>query len=246
MIQLKDINLSFSNKNNHKEVIFKDFNLEIKEHLVTSIIGSSGVGKTTLMNIIAGYIKPNSGTVLFNGKLVNVPGKNRVVISQENDLFEWMTVLENLQIVSNDPNKIKEFLKMAKLSAYSGDYPKELSGGMRKRLSIIRGFVSDAECILMDEPFGSLDMVTKQNLLEQLLTIIKATNKTIILITHDIDESIYLSDEIVILADRPTKIVKRYEIPTELHHHLKTPDTADFLELRNSLKSAIFRSSDGV
>lgn len=243
MIQLKDINLSFANKNNHKEVIFKDFNLQIKKGLVTSIIGSSGVGKTTLMHIIAGYLIPDSGTVLLDGNIVDVPGKNRVVISQENDLFEWMTVIENLQIVSHDSDKIEKLLKMAKLSAYSGDYPKKLSGGMRKRLSIIRGFASEAKCILMDEPFGSLDMVTKQNLLEQLLTIIKSTNKTVVLVTHDIDESIYLSDEIIILADRPTKIVKKYEIPTELHRHLKTPDTTEFLKLRNSVKSTIFKFS---
>ncbi|RLC34799.1 hypothetical protein DRH14_02185 [Candidatus Shapirobacteria bacterium] len=240
MIKIKKLNHSFIDKRKQKRTLFRDFNLQIADRSVTAILGSSGLGKSTLLKFLAGHIPVKSGKILFNNKS-QMP--QSAVISQESDLFEWMTVYENLKITTPQPQKILRYLKIVELDKYLHSYPKELSGGMRKRLSIIRAFLSEAKYIIMDEAFAFLDIVTKQKLLSELLKMIKSAQKTVIMVTHDLDEAIYLADKVVILAGKPVKVLETIEIPHFQSTEIWKADSPLFLKLRNQIKSVLFEQT---
>lgn len=156
-------------------------------------------------------MKQDKGQVLMNGKEVIAPGRDRMVINQENDLFEWMTVIENMNLVSSDSKKITNLLELCSLKSFKNYYPNKLSGGMKKRLSLARVLASGCDFIIMDEPFSSQDINTKNKLYKELLEIVKSENKTILLVTHDIEEALFLSDRILVMGKEPTMIIKEYE-----------------------------------
>lgn len=209
MLELK--NISFSYKKNDK-LILDQLSLKINQGEIVSLIGPTGVGKTTLINIIAGYLRPDSGEILVQGKRVSKPGRDRIVINQENDLFLWLNVFDQLSFVSKDTGKIEKLLNLVGLSDCKNKYPHELSGGMKKRLSFARALALDADFIIMDEPFGSQDVKMRTKLYEDLLRIAKQDEKTIFLITHDLEEAVLLSNRILVLGGQPAKIVDEYKI----------------------------------
>jgi len=235
MLELKNICHSYVNKNNEKLVVFDNFNLTIEEGKTSVIIGPSGCGKTTLVNIIAGYIKPVDGKVVLNNKNVEYSGRDRIIINQENDIFEWLTVYENMKLVTKDENGIERYLKLADLYKFKNSYPKELSGGMKKRLSLARALVVNPDFIVMDEPFVSLDQRTKDNLHEELLEIFRKSRKTILLVTHDIEEAVYLSDDIYIFSHHPVEVVSKIEntLPTNRTSSIKTQ--SDFINIEEQI-----------
>lgn len=204
MLVLKKINHSYKKK------ILSNISFNIKENEFVSLIGPSGCGKTTLVNIIAGYIEPSKGGVFMRGREVRKPGRDRMVINQENDLFKWMTVLENMELVSSDRKKINRLLDVCGLLKFKNYFPNKLSGGMKKRLSLARVLASGCDFIIMDEPFSSQDINTKNKLYIELLEIVKSENKTILLVTHDIKEALLLSDRIIVMGKEPTKIIREY------------------------------------
>jgi len=205
MLKLRDVTFKYGRS---EKAIFNCLNFSIKEKEITSLVGPSGIGKTTLVNIIAGYLPVSSGEVIVRGQQVNRPGKNRIVINQENDLFPWMTVYENLKIVLKDDSKIEKLLQRVDLHDCYDKYPYALSGGMKKRLSFARAMAIDTDFIIMDEPFSSQDVKTKKKLHEDLLKIAKQEGKTVLLITHDIEEAIFLSDRILILGGEPVRVAE--------------------------------------
>lgn len=236
MLELKNINHYYLNKRNEKLLIFNNFNIEINKGAVSTIVGPSGCGKTTLVNIIAGYIKPIMGEVLVNNKIINYPGKDRIVVNQEDDLFNWMTVYENMKLVVNDDKIIEKFLDLTNLLDFKNLYPNQLSGGMKKRLSFIRALAVNPEFIIMDEPFSSLDYQIKQKLHEELLNIVKASDKTVLLVTHDIEEAIFLSDRIMILGKEPAEIKQEIIVPFSYPRRVELKNSTDFLNLRSRIK----------
>jgi len=199
-------------------------------------VGPSGCGKTTLVNIIAGYIKPIMGEILVNNQIINYPGKDRIVINQEDDLFGWMTVYENMKLVVKGDEIIEKFLNLTNLLKFKNLYPSELSGGMKKRLSFARALAVDPEFIIMDEPFGSLDYRIKQKLHEELLNIVKASNKTVLLVTHDIEEAIFLSERIIILSKELAEIRQEIIVPFDYPRKIELKDSIDFLNLKRKIK----------
>ena len=199
-------------------------------------MGPSGCGKTTLVNIIAGYIKPIMGEILVNNQIINYPGKDRIVINQEDDLFGWMTVYENMKLVIKGDEIIEKFLNLTNLLKFKNLYPSELSGGMKKRLSFARALAVDPEFIIMDEPFGSLDYRIKQKLHEELLNIVKASNKTVLLVTHDIEEAIFLSERIIILSKELAEIRQEIIVPFDYPRKIELKDSIDFLNLKRKIK----------
>lgn len=235
MLELKKVSHFYNNKRNKKISIFKDFDMKIEKGDIFSIVGPSGCGKTTLVNIIAGYIKQTGGEVLVNNKAVTGPGKDRIVINQEDDLFGWMTVYENMKLVVDNEEIIEKFLSLAKLSDYKGLFPSELSGGMKKRLSLARALAVNPEFIIMDEPFVSLDYVLKQELHEELLNIIKFSNKTVLLVTHDIEEAVFLSNKILILSKNPTEIKGEFLVSFPYPRRRGIKETDEFLELKRRI-----------
>ena len=236
MLELKNIYHYYLNKQNEKLLIFNNFNIKINKGAVSAMVGPSGCGKTTLVNIIAGYIKPIMGEVLVNNKIINYPGKDRIVINQEDDLFGWMTVYENMKLVVKGDEIIEKFLNLTNLLKFKNLYPSELSGGMKKRLSFARALAVDPEFIIMDEPFGSLDYRIKQKLHEELLNIVKASNKTVLLVTHDIEEAIFLSERIIILSKELAEIRQEIIVPFDYPRKIELKDSIDFLNLKRKIK----------
>jgi len=238
-IQVKAVNKIF--KTSDKEVVaLRDINLDIPEGQFVCLLGPSGCGKSTLLNAVAGFALPSSGAITVNGTTVTGPGPDRGMVFQEYALFPWMTVAQNigfgLEIKGMDKaqiaNKVDALLNMLGLSDFRARFPKDLSGGMRQRVAIARVLALDSPTMLMDEPFGALDALTRRNLQDELLRIWSELKKTIIFVTHSIEEAIYLADRIVVMTYRPGT-VKR-DILVDLPR-LRDPSSAAFNALKREL-----------
>jgi NitT/TauT family transport system ATP-binding protein len=189
----------------------RDINLEIPRGQFTCLLGPSGCGKSTLLNAVAGFAPPSSGTIVADGQPVTGPGPERGMVFQEYALFPWMTVEQNIGFgleIKGVPraeikHRVDELLAILSLSDFRARFPKDLSGGMRQRVAIARVLALDSPIMLMDEPFGALDALTRRNLQDELLRIWAELRKTIIFVTHSIEEAIYLADRIVVMTYRP-------------------------------------------
>ncbi|MBI3341790.1 ABC transporter ATP-binding protein [Candidatus Curtissbacteria bacterium] len=217
MAQLIVKNVSQSYESEEGKVLaLKNINLEIKEGEFLALIGPSGCGKSTLLRIIAGLIEPTEGEVLMNGQKVVTTIPSISFIFQNFALFPWLNVFENvafpLKMLGVKESKIKsqtaEIIKEVGLTGFEKSHPKQLSGGMRQRVGIARALVGDSKIILADEPFSSLDAFTAKTLRDELLKIFKRYKKTIVMVTHLVDEAAYMADRIVVLTPRPGKIEK--------------------------------------
>ena len=208
-------NLSYSFGDNH---ILKDINIYVKENEVVAIVGSSGVGKSTLFNLIAGVLKKQSGEITINGSDDYI-GKVAYML-QKDLLFEHKTIINNVilpLIIAKIDKKValeegRKILKQFNLEKYADKYPKQLSGGMRQRVALIRTYMFKRNIFLLDEAFSALDAITKKELHKWYLNLKKEFNLTTLLITHDIEEAIFLSDRIYILANKPGEIIKEIKI----------------------------------
>src|SRR5512136_978125 len=213
LLEVKGVFKLFNANGNQMEAL-KNINLDIEENEFVCFIGPSGCGKTTLLRIIAGLEEPSSGEILIKGQPIKGPGPERGMVFQEYSLFPWRTVLDNvafgleLKGISKDERheKARQYLKMVELERFEERYPHELSGGMKQRVAIARALVNDPIAILMDEPFGALDAQTRNIMQSELLRIWEEEKKTVIFVTHSVDEAIYLADRIVIMSARPGKI----------------------------------------
>lgn len=220
MIQLINVSKKFSNP--HK-VILKNVNLNIKKGEFVCILGSSGVGKSTLLNMVAGLEKASSGQVLMNEKVINGPGKDRVVMFQEAALFPWLTVSENVQFgdkiagvsLEEREKKALKYLSMVNLAEYKDYRISQLSGGMKQRVALARALAMNSEVLLMDEPFSALDIDTKRKLWEEVDRIRRKTKKTVLMVTHSVEEAVFLADRIIELSPENDGIKAEYEIRIE-------------------------------
>jgi NitT/TauT family transport system ATP-binding protein len=221
-------------------VALKDITLEIPRGQFTCLLGPSGCGKSTLLNAVAGFAPPTSGAIHADGSLVTGPGPERGMVFQEYALFPWMTVAQNvafgLEIKGMDKaaigQRVESLLAMLSLSDFRQRFPKDLSGGMRQRVAIARVLALDSPIMLMDEPFGALDALTRRNLQDELLRIWAELKKTIIFVTHSIEEAIYLADRIVVMTYRPGT-VKR-DLMVELPR-MRDPASPEFNALKREL-----------
>jgi NitT/TauT family transport system ATP-binding protein len=224
-----------------REVIaLKDIDLDIATGEFVCLLGPSGCGKSTLLNAIAGFSPPSAGTITVDGKLVTGPGPDRGMVFQEYALFPWMTVEANvafgLEIKgmarAERHERVTALLAMLGLADFADRFPKDLSGGMRQRVAIARVLAIDSPILLMDEPFGALDALTRRSLQDELIKIWSQFKKTIVFVTHSIEESIYLADRIVVMTYRPGT-VKR-----DIHVTMPRPRDASAPEF-NALKREI-------
>jgi len=229
MISIQNISYTYPKK---KTMTLAPISLSIATGEFVSILGPSGCGKTTLANILAGYFKPQAGEILIDGKMVKKSGKNRIVMNQENDLFAWMTVWEQMKLVTSDESQIFHYLKLVGLEEYKSYYPKALSGGMKKRVSLARALVVHPDFLILDEPFDSLDEKMKSSLHTELNRIFTVTKKTIVLITHDIDEAIFLSDRVIVLGNNPTAVIHQFAINFPHPREMKIQATKKFTDYR--------------
>ena len=208
IIKIKNISKKFQ-KNNEEVQILNDVNLDIKKGEFITIVGKSGCGKSTLLKLISGMVPITEGEILINDKSVNGVSKDCSMIFQDARLFPWLKIKDNVaiglkNISSEEKNRIVlEYLELVGLKGVENSYPDQLSGGMAQRASIARGLALNSQIMLFDEPFSALDAMTKVQLQEELLKIHQEKGKTVILVTHDIEEAVYLGDRVVVMAANP-------------------------------------------
>ncbi|HYC85230.1 MAG TPA: ABC transporter ATP-binding protein, partial [Chryseosolibacter sp.] len=205
-------------------VAVRDINLQVEKGEIVSIIGHSGCGKSTILNAIGGMLFPVKGTVMLNNASIKGPGPDRGIVFQNYSLLPWLTVYENIFVAvdaaaktitkSEKRDVVEKFLKMVNLWDHREKFPREISGGMKQRVAIARAFAIDPEVLLLDEPFGALDALTKSALHIELLKMWNLTkrSKTIIMVTHDIEEAVFLSDRIVVMNNGPAATIREIEV----------------------------------
>lgn len=194
--------------------------LEVKAGEFLSIVGPSGCGKSTLLYIVGGFVAPTSGTVQADGRVVTRPGVDRGVVFQEYALFPWLSVAENiaypLKRLNVPPSEqraiVGRYLELMGLTQFSNAFPRTLSGGMKQRVALARTFAYEPEILLLDEPFGALDSQTREIMQDELLRLWNSSGKTVIMVTHDVDEAVYLSTRICVMSQRPGRFVREFTI----------------------------------
>ncbi len=225
-------------------VALKDIQLTIQPGEFVCLLGPSGCGKSTLLNAVAGFQPPSAGEITIEGKKILSPGPDRGMVFQEYALFPWMTVAQNIAFGlevqkksrSDIAQTVNQLLDLLHLKDFRDRYPKDLSGGMRQRVAIARVLALDSPIMLMDEPFGALDALTRRNLQDELLRIWEKLGKTILFVTHSIEESIYLADRIVVMTYRPGT-VKRDQIVDMPRP--RDPSSAAFNALKRELGALV-------
>lgn len=225
--------------------VLNDINFEIQRGDFIAIVGGSGCGKSTMLRIISGFIRDFKGEVELNGKPVGKPGRDRGFVFQEARLMPWLTVEENVAFGLADRSGavkiVPEYLKLVGLDKFARAYPAQLSGGMAQRCAIARGLVNKPELLLLDEPFGALDAMTKIHLQEELLRIHRKDNSTMIMVTHDIEEAVYLADRIIVMTPRPGRI---REIVTVRLMRPRDRSHPDFVEIKQHIFREFFATAE--
>jgi NitT/TauT family transport system ATP-binding protein len=242
------VSLTFDTPKGKLNVV-EDVNYEISDGDFIAVIGPSGCGKTTMMSMLAGFQKPTTGSVLFDGAPVEGPGPERGVIFQEYGVFPWLTVKQNIAFgLTLKANRVAvpereaicdHYLELMGLSDFANAYPKHLSGGMRQRLAIARAYAVKPQFLLMDEPFGALDAQTRANMQNLLLKVLSTEGKTVMLITHSVEEAIYLASRIVVVTARPARIKEIIEVPFAYPRDESIQERAEFGELRSYIRELV-------
>lgn len=209
VLSINNLNKSFI-VNDTVIPVLSDISFDFKAREFVAIVGGSGCGKSTLLKIIAGLLRDFSGKVELDGKAVEGPGRDRGFVFQEPRLMPWLTVAQNVAFGLVDRSKhdgtVLHYLKLVGLNKFAKAYPNQLSGGMAQRCAIARALINQPEILLLDEPFGALDAMTKIYLQEELLKIHQSSGSTMIMVTHDIEEAVYLADRIIVMTPRPGRI----------------------------------------
>jgi NitT/TauT family transport system ATP-binding protein len=236
---VNDLWIAFPGKSPGEEIsVLEKIDLRVEEGDFVCIVGPSGCGKSTLLNLIGGFLPVTRGEILVEGEPVNGPDPRRIFVFQENGVFPWLTVHENigfglLQKPEAERNRIiAHYLEMVGLGGFERAYPRELSGGMRQRVEIARALAADPEIIYMDEPFGALDFITRLKMRADLVRIWRSEKKTILFVTHDIEEAVQLADRVLVMSRRPGTILEDISIDLPRPRDL---DSRDYLEVRDRI-----------
>ena len=239
VISVRDLELSFPGKQRSEPIhVLQSVNLEVGRGEFVCIVGPSGCGKTTLLNIITGFIRQSEGEILVQGIPVTGPDPKRIFVFQDNGVFPWLTVEQNIGFgLSRRPRDerqeiVHHYVQMVGLTGFERAYPRELSGGMRQRVEIARALAPNPEIIYMDEPFGALDFITRMKMRTDLTRIWQEEKKTILFVTHDIEESVQLADRVVVMSQRPGTIRRQIEIDLPRPRDLDSPE---YLEMRDEI-----------
>jgi NitT/TauT family transport system ATP-binding protein len=247
-VRFDAVSLEFATASGPLRVV-EDVTYDIREGEFVAVIGPSGCGKTTMMNMLAGFVAPTRGKVLLDGKPVAGPGPERGVIFQEYGVFPWLTVRDNIAFglrlrANHKPEaEIREtcerYMRLMGLADFANAFPKTLSGGMRQRLAIARAYAVKPEFLLMDEPFGALDAQTRSNMQNLLLEVLATERKTVMLITHSVEEAIYLASKIVMVTARPAHVREIIEVPFGYPRDESLHERPEFGELRSHIRDAV-------
>jgi NitT/TauT family transport system ATP-binding protein len=240
-LQIEDLNVVFT-RDGKTTAVLQDINLEVSEGEFVCLVGPSGCGKSTLLNTLGGFLSPTSGTVSIDGEVVRGPDPRRIFVFQERGVFPWLTVEGNIGFGlfklahSERQVRIARYIKMVGLGGFEDAYPSELSGGMKQRLEVARALAVNPDMLYLDEPFGALDSITRHTMRGELLRIWETERKTIVFVTHDIDEAVQLADRVVVMSARPAVIqqIVKIDIP-----HPRDISSPRYLELRDGILQQI-------
>lgn len=244
-LEIENLVKSYPTSDDEPLVILDGIDLTIAEDEFISVIGHSGCGKSTLLKIVAGLESPTTGVVRLEGQEIRKPGADRMMVFQQYSLLPWLTVQENVRLAVDEVLKkassvekkqiVSEHLAMVNLTAAANKYPDELSGGMKQRVGIARALATRPKMLLMDEPFGALDALTRGKLQRQVLDIWEQHRQAVMMITHDVDEAIYMSDRIILMTNGPkAKIGEIIEVPFKHPRNLpEMRETKEYYEVRN-------------
>ena len=231
----------------HEVKAIDEISLDIRNKEFATILGPSGCGKSTLLRIVAGLLKPTRGVVRLDGHAISGPGQDRGMVFQSYTLFPWLTVKENIRFgleISGMPKPqqeviAQEFVERVGLNGFEQAYPKALSGGMRQRVAIARALANNPAVLLLDEPFGALDAQTRALMQELLTQVWEELHKTILFVTHDVEEAIFLSDRVFVMTARPGRIKAEIDIPLERPRSYELKSTETFLALKRQALTLI-------
>ncbi|HEX4041814.1 MAG TPA: ABC transporter ATP-binding protein [Xanthobacteraceae bacterium] len=250
-IEAHNVNLTFRPSNRAPLRALGSFDIEVEEGEFLSIVGPSGCGKSTFLNILLGLIKPDSGELMMKGKKIAGPGGDRAMVFQEFGLLPWRTVRHNIELglelkkmpAAKRHTVADRLIALVGLAGFESHYPHELSGGMKQRVGLARALATDPDVLLMDEPFAALDAQTRDLMQVELLRIWREARKTVLFVTHQIDEAIYLSDRVMVMSKRPGRAKKTFaiDLPRPREYEMRvTPRFNDLkLEIWNTLKDEI-------
>jgi NitT/TauT family transport system ATP-binding protein len=242
-VKLRIQNVSMTFQRDGKALpVLEDISLDVMEGEFVCLLGPSGCGKSTLLNAVAGFLKPSSGRILVDGEAVRGPDPRRIFVFQERGVFPWLTVEGNIGFGlsrlsrAERAQRVSHYIRMVGLAGFEKSYPHELSGGMKQRVEVARALAVNPDVMFLDEPFGALDSITRMIMRGELLRIWQAERKTILFVTHDIDEAVQLADRVVVMSARPGCIrqIVSVDIP-----HPRDISSARYLELRDGILSEI-------
>ena len=257
-IAIDDVSMTFRLDNGGEVHALQNVSLDIAAGEMVSVLGPSGCGKTTLLNIVAGFLAPTRGRVRLNGHDVTGPGAERGMVFQQGALFEWMSVAENVAFgprMAGAPrretsDKVAHLLDTVGLSGFGEKPVYQLSGGMQQRVALARCLANDPDVILMDEPLGALDALTREKMQGLVLRLWKETGKTILLITHSVEEALFLGERLIVMAPRPGRIEKEYRLPFPDEALAKPPRevkaSPEFVQTREEVLSMIWSMEEEI
>jgi ABC-type nitrate/sulfonate/bicarbonate transport system ATPase subunit len=228
-------------------VVLEDINLQLFSNEFVCLVGASGCGKSTLLNLIAGLVKPTSGEIRVDGRSVNGPGSDRGMVFQHYTLYPWLTVSQNIAFglklrkmsKAEQRDRVDYYLQVVGLTQFANALPRQLSGGMKQRVAIARALANEPAVLLMDEPFGALDAQTKEQMQQFLLELWGQTHTTILMITHDVEEAIYLSQRVYVMSSHPGRIKQEVAIDLPSPRHLDLKLSTDFLGIKREIIHAL-------
>jgi NitT/TauT family transport system ATP-binding protein len=239
VVSLRNLCMRFAGKRNGDSIhVLENINAEVAEGEFVCLVGPSGCGKSTLLNIVAGFLEPTSGEVLVEGKPVRGPDPRRIFVFQENGVFPWLNVSDNIcfglrRQTRQERNRIlAHYIDMVGLNGFENAYPRELSGGMKQRVEIARALAASPDVIYMDEPFGALDFITRLKMRADLVRIWQSEKKTILFVTHDIEEAVQLADRVLVMSNRPATIQRIVDVDLPRPRDLDSPG---YLEKRDQI-----------
>ncbi len=256
-IQARNVILTFRPKNREPVTALQGLDLEVSHGEFLSVVGPSGCGKSTFLNVLLGLLKPDQGDLQLGGKKITGPGYERAMVFQEFGLLPWRTVLANVELgaelkgvpASIRRERSRELIHLVGLTGFENHYPHELSGGMKQRVGLARALATDPEVLLMDEPFAALDAQTRDLMQMELLQVWDRTKKTVIFVTHSIEEAAYLSDRVVVMTSRPGRAKKVLDIKLPRPRDYEMRLSPDFNDIKamiwNSLKEELISRGAG-
>jgi len=246
-IKISNTSKVFQSWDGESIVALEDISLEIKENEFVTLVGPSGCGKSTLLRLLAGLIMPTQGTVEIDGTRVTEPRKDTGIVFQQATLLPWKTILDNVlfplsvmrEMKPDSDQTARDLLNLAGLGGFEKKYPDELSGGMQQRAAICRALVHDPEILLMDEPFGALDALTREEMSLELLRIWTERPKTIVFVTHSITEAVLMSDRVVVMSARPGRVLELIDVPIKRPRTFEVEAQNDFQKCAQRIRYLI-------